>query len=74
MRAPCYPPFTDDENVDDEVWAMRDYFWMVRSAVIGHSRIGWASFRAGYAAITAAELTFDSAPPPMPRRRSSLAA
>ena len=71
-RASFYPPFEDDEEVDDEVWAMRDYFWMVRSAVIEHSRAGWASFRSGYTAITVADLSFDSAPPPLPRHRGGL--
>lgn len=44
-----------DHEFDDEVWTMRDYFWMVRSGIIEHSRDGWRSFRAGYTAMTAAD-------------------
>ncbi len=42
---------------DPQLWAMRDYFWMLRSDVLEHAPGVWRSFRAGYCA------------PPEPGRR-----
>jgi hypothetical protein len=40
------------ERNDDEEdrFAAQDYAWMVRLKVIVHTSVGWAVFRAGYAA------------------------
>ena len=58
-----------DAADDDELWSIRDYFWFVGSGLADHSRETWASFRAGYAAMAAANIRFD--PPRAPRHRAA---
>lgn len=60
-----------DCGPDEEMDAMRDYFWMVRSGLVEHIRGGWSAFRAGYRAITSEDAHFDSAPPPVSRTGTS---
>lgn len=44
------PAWLDDEPLDANVLVTRDYFWMLRSGVLGpHTRSGWSSFEDGYA-------------------------
>ena len=45
---------------EDDLCAMRDYFWMVGRGILVHSRSCWTSFRAGYAATALADLHFDA--------------
>jgi hypothetical protein len=69
-------PWRDEEfggfgDEDPQLWAMRDYFWMLRSDVLEHAAEVWRSFRAGYRAYGSAAAGTDSIPPAPGRRAAS---
>jgi hypothetical protein len=51
LLAETLEEFGQPEDQDAQLWAMRDYFWMLQSDVLEHAAGVWRSFRAGYCAV-----------------------
>lgn len=51
MRAPYGARFAFEDDADEELWAMRDYFCALRLGLIGHENTpaNYHAFRRGYA-------------------------
>jgi hypothetical protein len=71
MRNSYVERFGFEDDADEELWAMRDYFLALKMRLLeSHSPQMWNSFRAGYA-YKADDSRRDYRPPTHPARRAA---
>jgi hypothetical protein len=71
MRHSYVERFGFEDDADEDLWAMRDYFLALKMGLVeSHSPEMWSSFRAGYA-YKAHDSQRDYRPPTYPARRAA---